>query len=284
MPKYGRGMQCVAVGNFRGRGAQDMGETIEKVSFRGLETTVSRVAGDVLYMELVPPGAVPRVVAGEHVIPSRIVDFVEAHADLVVHLHDEVVRRYAGAVAHVCRYRTGDVAYVLGRPFVLEVLPTKNGSYKKAARGRMTIAAAPDLDVSCLYLSVATMGSYDQGREAFLAWAAPVFLAEATSRVHECISREREVLAPLADACVRDRELRDAWASIDMGNGTIWLSRRLIAYPPECISYAVMVAAARVCLPEATPLERRSLVETGCPSWSRAKDILSEGASPYARQ
>jgi hypothetical protein len=260
-----------------------MDESNEQVNFDDQHAPIYRIDRNDLYIALQPPDAAPYVVAGRDMEADFIVKFIQDRVPLLRELRADMLKRYEKSPSLECRYQTGDVAYLFGRPFMLRVSTLGKSKMKAGMHGRVNVNATMHNDVSLINLYVMQMGSYDQRRAAYTAWADGVFLMNARSITEGC-ARTANITAT-APATVRTRDMPSSWCQMDVDHGITWMSRRLAPYPPECIAYAFMAAAARTLLPaDATEAQRHALIEAGCPTWEHAQATLNDKTSPFARQ
>lgn len=264
---------------------------IESINFDGVSARVFRTLGSDLSISLEPPEATPYVTAGKDTAPDDIVSFVNERLPTIREMRQEMIKRYGETPVRECRYQTGDVAYVLGRPFMLRVYPTSPGrQLRHAARGRANTGAKVHADVSLIELFVVQTGNYDQRRLAFLSWANGVL----ANNVEEIVRQAQEAaeIVGRVPSKVQVRAMHTGLFRFDETRGTIWASDALVPYPPVCVAYAFMREAARHVIPagdtdaerDAAAEQRKALIAKGCPGWVRAKAILEAEDSPYKRQ
>ncbi|MCH3942621.1 MAG: hypothetical protein LKE37_02735 [Atopobiaceae bacterium] len=269
-------------------------QQVESINFDGISARVFRSASPDLYVALEPPEARPFVVANNDEKPDDIVSFVTERLGLIREMRADMAKHFSKTKSLECRYQTGDVAYVLGRPFMLRVFPTSSGrKLRHAARGRANTTASVHTDVSLVDLFVIQTGNYDQRRLAFTSWASGIFAQNAQSIVDQAAG-----MAGIVDALpgpVRVRPMRSKLFRLDGARRTVWASDDLIPYPAVCVGYAFMSAMARELVPaapegasqqerDAVRAEREALVAKGCPGWQRARLIMEAEDSPYKRQ
>ena len=211
----------------------------EKISYttpEGVEVQVPiyRAGMPEVFVALQPPTAQPYIMAARDMPPQQIVDFFVPHVQQVEELRADMLKRFAKTDSEKCRYMTGDVAYVMGRPFQLRVYPLGNANMKKAARGRATAKFSIDAAISLITLYVVHPRNYDEAKLAFNSYAEGVILRNATGLVSDFMG----ILAPGAKPpVVRMRAMRDRWTSDEAG--ALWLSTDLIPYPPDCLVYPI---------------------------------------------
>lgn len=267
-------------------------QLIESIGFDDVEARVFRSASPDLYFQLEPPEAKPSIVANRDASNDQIIEFVNKNLTLVRELRADMLKHFAHTKSLECRYQTGDVAYVLGRPFMLRVFSSAQGrKMRHAARGRANTSTRVNADVSLVELFVIQLGNYDQRRLAFTSWASGVFRNNVEGIITQAAND-----AGIADQVphkVQVRPMRSGHVRFDAARDTVWISDSLIPYPPVCTAYAFMSAASRELIPDlaetsgehdAIAQERRELVATGCPGWVRAKAIFDEKDGPYTRQ
>lgn len=260
-----------------------MAESNEQVNFDGLHAPIFRIDRNDIYMALQPPDASPYVVANREMDSEFIIKFIQDRVPLIRELRADMLKRFEKSPSMECRYQTGDVAYLFGRPFMLRVSTLGKSKMKAGMHGRVNVNATMHNDVSLINLYVMQLGSYDQRRQAFNAWADGVFLQNARSVTDGC-ARAANITAAVP-ATVRTRDMPSAWCQMDAAHGVTWMSKRLAPYPVECVAYAYMAAAARTVLPaDATDQARHALIAAGCPTWEHAKATLDDKNSPFARQ
>lgn len=256
----------------------------ERISYTtpdGVEVSVDIVRASMpdLFVALRPPNAEPYVMAPREVDPQIIVDFFAARVALVEELRADMLKRYAKSSSLKCRYQTGDVAYVMGRPFQLRVYPLGQSSKrpKSGARGRATSKFSINPEISLLTLYVIHPRNYDEAKLAFNGYAERVILRNAKGLAADFA----KVLTPDEPVpTVRLRAMRDRWSSYEAG--ALWLSTDLVPYPPDCLVYVIWrELEKRSSLPEEEVHER---FERVLPGWQQARDMLALRAEPYSLQ
>ena len=260
-----------------------MAGTNEIVEFDNLKAVVRRQATHELFIALQPPDALPYIVAPVDLKPEAIVDFVKQWIGVIRELRAEMLKRFEKSKSLKCHYQTGDVAFLFGRPFMLRVYPTAAAKkHNQGMRGRANVNAAIRPEVSVIDLFLLKGGDYDQGRAAFLALAKPIFSRNVVSLIHQCM----EIVFPdePVPETINIRPLRSGWVQFDQGRDTVWVSERLIPYPPECTVYAFLNEIIKARVPEASEEERHELLDKGLPNWRQLKDLLADPNSIYSHQ
>lgn len=254
----------------------------EKISYTRpdgveIEVPIYRAGMPEVFVALQPPNAQPYIMAARDMPPQQIVDFFVPHVEEVEELRTDMIKRFAKTSSEKCRYMTGDVAYVMGRPFQLRVYPLGQNNMKKAARGRATAKYTLNPAVSLITLYVVHPRNYDEARTAFNSYAEGVILRNATGLARDFT----ELLSPGAKPpTVRIRAMRDRWSSDEAG--ALWLSTDLIPYPPDCLVYTIWrELEKKATIPENLVREH---FERVLPGWRSAQRMLSERAKPYSNQ
>lgn len=267
-----------------GQNGQNMqgSEPREKISYSGpdgieIEVPIYRAGMPEVFIALKPPNAQPYVMAARDMEAQKIVDFFVAHVQEVEELRVDMLKRFEKSSSEKCRYMTGDVAYVMGRPFQLRVYPLNNTKMKKAARGRATAKYSINQAISLLTLYVVHPRNYDEAKKAFNGYAETVIMRNARSLTSDFA----EVLMPGSKVpTVRLRAMRDRWSSDEAG--ALWLSSDLIPYPPDCLVYVILrELEKKATIPED---EVREHFERILPGWRNAQKLLAERAKPYSNQ
>ena len=244
-----------------------------------VEVPVVRAGMPDLFVALQPPTAAPYVMAPRELEPQVIVDFFASRVQQVEELRADMLKRFAKTDSLKCRYQTGDVAYVMGRPFQLRVYPLgeKQQKIKGGARGRTTSKYSIDAAISLLTLYIMHPRNYDEAKRAFNGYAEGVIMNNAVRLAADFA----KVLTPDRDApAVRLRAMRDRWSSDEAG--ALWLSEDLIPYPPDCLVYVIWrELEKRSTLPEEEVRER---FERTLPGWKAARQMLVDRAEPYSLQ
>lgn len=232
-----------------------------------------------LFVALRPPHAEPYVMAPRNLDPNKIIEFFTARVTQVEELRADMLKRYAKSPSMKCRYQTGDVAYVMGRPFQLRVYPLgqQKERPKTGARGRATSKYSIDAGISLLTLYVVHPRNYDEAKRAFNGYAETVLINNARKLAADFAS----FLMPGQSAPpVHMRAMRDRWSSDEAG--ALWLSSDLIPYPPDCLVYIIWrELEKRSALPPDQIEERFVKV---LPGWRQAQQILFERAEPFSLQ
>ena len=254
----------------------------EKITYTGpdgveTEVPIYRAGMPEVFVALKPPKAEPYIMASRDMEGQRIVDFFKQHIDEVEELRADMRKRFAKGSTEKCRYMTGDVAYVMGRPFQLRVYPLGKMKVKGAARGRTTAKFSLNPAISLLTLYVVHPKNYDEARVAFNSYAESVILRNAKGLAQDFAS----VLMPGAKVpTVRLRAMRGRWSVNEAG--ALWLSTDLIPYPPDCLVYTIWRELEKqATIPEdqiAAHLERI------LPGWREARQTLADRPKPYSNQ
>ena len=254
----------------------------EKITYSGpdgieIEVPIYRAGMPEVFVALQPPNAQPYVMAARDMEAQKIVDFFAAHVQEVEELRNDMLKRFAKSSSEKCRYMTGDVAYVMGRPFQLRVYPLGKSNMKKAARGRATAKYSLNPAVSLITLYVVHPRNYDEAKVAFNSYAEGVLMRNATSLTANFAS----ILMPGEKVpTVRMRAMRDRWSSDEAG--ALWLSTDLIPYPPDCLVYVIWrELEKKATIPEDQVLEH---FERILPGWRNAQQLLADRAKPYSNQ
>ena len=261
-----------------------MAENGEKVTYArpdGVQVDVPIVRAGMpdLFVALQPPQAAPYIMAPREMPPAQIVEFFEPRVAQVEELRADMLKRFSKSDSLKCRYQTGDVAYVMGRPFQLRVYPLGQSAErpKGGARGRATSKYALAPDLSLITLFVVHPRNYDEAKRAFNGYAEGVILRNAVGMAADFT----RILAPGAEPpAVRMRAMRDRWSSDEAG--ALWLSTDLIPYPPDCLVYVIWrELEKRAAIPEGEVRER---FEHILPGWLQARQILQNRSEPYSLQ
>ena len=187
-------------------------------------------------------------------------------------------KRFSKGSYGKCRYQTGDVAYVMGRPFQLRVYPLATKKMKNSARGRATAKYSVASDVSLLTLYVVHPKNYDEAKLAFNSYAENVIMRNALGFVNDFTG----VLTPDAPKVppVRMRAMRGRWTSTEAG--ALWISTDIIPYPPDCLVYALLRELEKQ--KTISDDQFQAYLERVLPGWKNARDILAERREPYSLQ
>lgn len=253
----------------------------ETLEMDELKMAIRRQPTHETYVALQPPDAVPYIVAPLDQSIEDIVAFVRHWIEPIREMRTDMLKRFEKSKSLKCRFKTGDVVYLLGRPFMLRVYPLSSSKrQKKSVRGRVNVKATLRAEISVIDLFVMKTGDYDQGRLAFLAFAKPVFARNATSLLSQCMQRVfPEEHVPETVNC---RPMRDTWVKIDKERDIVWFSESLIPYPADCLVYAYLVEEIKSIRPEATEEERHELLTRGVPNWPQLKAILADQNSIFS--
>ena len=254
---------------------------IEVINFPDVKVSVLRESSSETYLALQPPDALPYVVAPVGADINDIVAFVHQRLDALSDLRADMLKHFKKTKSLKCHFRTGDVACLLGRPFMLRVYPLFSAKKAKtSSRSRANVQAVMRSEYSVIDLHVAQVGDYDQGRAAFMSYAQPVFLRNIESLLGQCM--ERVFPEAAVPAKVKCRPMRDAWVRINEAQDTVWFSENLIPYPALAVVYAYLAEAVKYLAPEADEEGRRALIETGVPNWREMKALLADPHNRYA--
>lgn len=250
----------------------------EQIEYNDNKVPIYRENIAEVYIALQPPHALPYVVAPKEMEAQEIVTFFADRVQKVEYLRDKMLKRFQKSQSERCGYQTGDIAYVMGRPFMLEVNPLgRSRGVKGGARGRANVQYRIDTEVSLMSLYVMKTGDYDQCKSSFLIYGRAICTKNANTIAQGMYRRlELETKPPLA----RMRAMRDTFAKVEAG--ALWLSEDLVPYPIECLVYAVWQALGNYA---AVDKERfQEALSAALPSWEQAKEILATKAKPYSNQ
>lgn len=255
----------------------------ETIHINDLEVPIQRYATPEIFVALKPPLAEPYINAPIDMPPDQIVAFVSQWVPAIFELRADMLKHFEKTKSLKCNYQTGDTAYVFGRPFMLKVYPIERRiNKKKAVRGRANVSAAIRPEVSVIDLFLINENDYDQGKAAFLSAAKPIFTRNVTSLIEQCMQRTfADVKMPKS---IGIRPLRSSWVHIDKARDTVWVSEKLLPYPPECTVYAFLQQMIDSLHPNADADLQLELLNRGLPEWPVYKAILNDPNSPYANQ
>lgn len=257
---------------------------VETLNFDDLHAPIRRVAKTDTYIALTPPDASPVIVAQTDMEPDAIIAFVTERIGIIREMRTEMLKRYAKSPSLKCRYQTGDVLCLLGRPFMLRVFPLPMGKrVKGGSHGRVNVNATMHNDLSLIDLYLMQVNNHDQARAAYLSYANPVLEQNARGIVKSCCIKAG--LPERFSQKVRVRPMRTNWVRIDEKHGEVWISENLSPFPPDCVAYAFLSeAATHVLGADATNDAREAFIETGLPTWKTAKKQLEDPDSAFRRQ
>jgi len=258
-------------------------QQIEIIHFNdyGIEVPIRRDPTNETYLALQPPEALPYVVAPRETETAAVVEFVQQRLATLLELREDMLKHYKKTKSLKCHFKTGDVAYLIGRPFMLRVNPLSSGKKtKEATRTRIKVRATMHSDFSLIDLNVAQTNDYDQGRAAFFSYAKPVFARNIQSLLKQCMARVFPE-QPVPEK-VESRPMREAWVRFNEEQGVVWFSESLIPYPADAIVYTYLVEAIKRFAPEADEEERQGLLEKGVPNWQEMKALLADANNRYA--
>ncbi|MCL2339781.1 MAG: hypothetical protein FWC59_02635, partial [Actinomycetia bacterium] len=193
----------------------------------------------------------------------------------------EMLKHFRKTNSLKCRFHSGDVAHILGRPFMLRSYPlSATKKSQRGTRGRANVLARMQSDISVIELFVAQANNYDQGKAAFFSLAESIFGRNIPSLLQQCLPRVfPQVQLP---ANVNYRPMRDTWVRIDPDHDAVWFSESLIPYPGDTVVYAFLTEAIKCYAPDADAATRQQLLQAGLPNWSAQRDLLADPQSPYA--
>lgn len=255
----------------------------ETIDFDGIQVPIKRQSTHEIYIALQPPEASPYLVVPNNTKPDEIVAFVEHWLEVIRELRTDMLKRFSKSKSLKSRYQTGDVVYLLGRPFMLRVHPLSSTKKRtKSVRGRTKVKANFHPNISLIDLFVIHPGDYDQGRQAFLSFALPTFTRNARDLISQCMPRvfpDKHI-----PSAINSRPMNDRWVRIDQEKDAVWFSERLIPYPAECIVYAYLTEIIKVLAPDATEKDRLELLSKGLPDWKKWSALLTNPNSPYTNQ
>ena len=241
------------------------------------EVPIYRAGMPEVFVALKPPEAAPYIMAARDMDPQRIVEFFAAHVVEVEELRQDMAKRFSKSTYGKCRYQTGDVAYVMGRPFQLRVYPLGERKVKAAVRGRATAKYTLNADVSLLTLYVVHPKNFDEARLAFNSYAENVILRNAVGLCADFTSILAQGTKPIQ---IRMRAMRGRWSSNEAG--CIWLSTDLIPYPPDCLVYVLWQELAELAtIPEHEIAAHFARILPGAQA---ARDLLAARPEPYCLQ
>lgn len=259
-----------------------MAEAQEKITYSGpdgveVDVPVFRAGMPEVFVALQPPTGQPYIMASRDMPAQAIIEFFTPLVPAVEEMRVDMRKRFAKTSSDKCRYMTGDVAYVMGRPFQLRVHPLGKSDLKTAARGRATAKFSLTPEVSLITLYVVHPRNYDEAKLAFNSYAEGVILRNAVGLVNDF----SQVLAPGSKPpAVRMRAMRGRWSSDEAG--ALWLSTDLIPYPPDCLVYTIWRELEKKATIPAD--QAQAHFERVLPGWKAAQQMLAERAKPYSNQ
>lgn len=250
----------------------------EQLEYNDVKVPIYRQSCAEIYIALQPPKATPYIVAPHAAEVQEIIDFYQPRLSAVEDLQAKMLKRFAKSQSEKCTYQTGDIAYVMGRPFMLQVHPLgKKTAATGGTRGRASVQYRVDTEVSLLTLFVVKPRDYDQCKTAFQIYGRQVLLRNAPNMAASCLRR----IAPDAKAPqVRMRAMSGRFSKMEAG--VLWLSLDLIPYPVDCLVYAIwheLMEQATV-----SNEEVHAALESVIPGWEHAAELLSTHAKPYSNQ
>ena len=253
----------------------------EVIDFAGFKIAIQREPTQETYLALRPPDAEPYVVAPREAEVGFIAGFIQPRLETLRELQIDMQKHFKKTKSLKCRFKTGDVAHLLGRPFMLRVNPLSGQQRsKKGTRTRTSLRATMHSEVSLIDLFVAQVGNYDQGRIAFLGFAQPIFARNVGSLLQQSMERVfPEAPLPLN---VGARPIRDSWVRFDPDHDAVWFSDRLIPYPAHAVVYAYLNEAIKHLLPDASDEQRAELLTKGVANWQEMRTLLADPNNRYA--
>lgn len=250
--------------------------TLGTISFDGVDMQIRRLGVAETYFVLEPPDATPILYAGAGATNRELLAFVDRRLADLKRMRAEMLKRFSKGASTACRYDTGDVVRVFGRPFMVHVAPAGSRSaLKKGSRGRASTGISVDNEISLIQLNVIQTGNYDQRRGTFYNWACAILRNNAAHLCREVVDAMGVDEAP--PETFRTRPMSGELVKIDAVHGIVWLSEDLVPLSPVCLKYAYArrlaedVTAQRGLVGEEAAQARRDLVERGCPAWREAK-------------
>lgn len=255
----------------------------EVLEFDGLKVPIHRHGSNETFIALQPPNASPYIMAPTTQKPEEIVEFVKERLETIRELRADMIKRFEKSSSMKCRFQTGDIVYLLGRPFMLRTFPFPDSKkMKRSVRGRAKVKATIRNDVSIIDLFLVKVGDYDQGRLAFLSFANSIFVNNAANIVEQASARVFPGEA--VPKTVRTRPMRHDWVSIDTKQNVVWFSENLIPYPGDCMVYAYLEKLIALLAPEVSEQEWEELMAKGLPNWKQMRALLQDKESPFAQQ
>ncbi len=244
-----------------------------------VEVKILRFNSPDLFIALTPPSAIPYVVAPLNMPPKVIVEFFCQHVEQIDGMRMDMIKRFEKISSRKCLYRTGDIAYVLGRPFQIRVYPLteiKEHTHK-VFRGQVTAKFSVDEAISLVTLYVVHTKNYDEARNVFYNYAQRVMLNNANSLVRDF---SRDLKIEDKQFVIKTRALKDRMSSYE--GSVFWLSYDMIPYPPDCPVYVLLKQ-----LKQFTTIddeEYQKVFERILPNWRAAQKLLKERPEPFCLQ
>lgn len=254
-----------------------MAEAQEKLTYNDVEVPIYRAGMPEVFVALQPPNAQPYIMAPTNMEPDTIVQFFTAQIPAVEELRADMLKRFSKSSYGKCRYQTGDVAYVMGRPFQLRVYPLGDKKMKAAARGRATAKYSLNPNVSLLTLFVVHPKNYDEARLAFNSYAEQVILRNAAGLVSDF---SKFLMPGEKPPTVRMRDMRNRWSTNEAG--ALWISTDIVPYPPDCLVYVLWRELEK--LATISEDEVKAHFERVLPGWKKAQEMLAQRPEPYCLQ
>ena len=261
---------------------------IASIRFEGITCPVLPSPVPETFFAFAPPTGAPSLYVDPRLPNEAIIGFVNTWLPQARQVMGYVQKRYRKTSSLACRYQTGDLAYVFGRPFMLRVYPLAKGQMKHAARGRATTNVRVITEVSLIELYVMQVGEYGQRRNCFMAWADGVLVRNGSSLFMQAMQRA-QAQVDLSKVTFRATETRHGLVRYDQKIHTVWFSRDLIPFPPHCLAYAcIREMAPYLVAPDLEGEDRQIAIDAtihrGCPDWEDARRLLVDKDSPFRRQ
>ncbi len=259
-----------------------MSQGQEVIEFPDLKVPIMRGPSSETYLALQPPEALPYVVAPEAQHTDDIVRFVQERFEVLCELRGDMLKHFSKTNSLKCHFRTGDVAHLIGRPFMLRVMPLSPSVKKtrKPTRGLANLSAKLYSDLSLIDLFVSNVGNYEQGKTAFMSYAGNIFSKNIKSLLEQ--STKRVFPDVVFSPTVKSRPMRDSWVRIDDAHKVVWFSESLIPYPSHAVVYAYLVEAIKKFAPDVDEDKRHELLKAGVPNWQEMKALLGDPNNQYA--
>lgn len=247
----------------------------EVVRLGTLKVSIIRSGWDQLHFAFQSPNGVPYIVAGTNVPFGDIEAFASRHVQAALMLSQKVRKRYA-ALRWDPVYESGEIVYLLGRPYVLYIDSFVPENLLGDARASYLLD-----EMSVVMLCVRFPESMRTRREAYHAWADGRFKEQAERIISDALTHAGSKRPRVPNVIVDD--LTHDWAYLNHSMDTLCVNRKLVGYPPECLGYVFVEAVVEALMPQGFDDEvfEHALEQAQIPR-QHVEKMLGDSASVYA--
>lgn len=216
-----------------------------------VQVTKKKIKHMHLYVKA-PDGRVV-VTAPVGISDDTIMQFVRSKRDWIRQKQEKFM---AFPAPVVLRYETGEVLYLWGEPYVLEV---------RCAQQKPSVLLAGDKVI----LTVPDNTTAAQREKIVNAWYRSILKGKI-----EQLLPEWEAATGLYAASWQVKNMKTRWGSCNVKTGKIWLNLQLVKRKPECLAFVILHELAHLQVPN-HGAQFAALLDLHMPDWRAIAQALN---------